>query len=112
MISLHDRIKKNNLAISFLLVVLIFVSIGIFTINGLHTLGDLTRRIYEHPLVVSNTSLNAALDITKIHPPSKIFYMINIFDKYLRSVSLKFTHPETSEMGYRTDFEILLKEVL
>jgi hypothetical protein len=31
------------------------------------TLGNLTRTIYEHPLVVSNASLNAALNIEKMH---------------------------------------------
>lgn len=37
--------------------------------------------------------------------------MINSFDVYLKSVSKKFAHPETSEMGYRTDFEVLLKDI-
>ena len=37
--------------------------------------------------------------------------MKNIFDKYLHSISSKFSHPETSEMGYRTDFEILLQGI-
>jgi hypothetical protein len=37
--------------------------------------------------------------------------MKNIFKKYLHSISLKFLHPETSEMGYRTDFEILLQGI-
>lgn len=37
--------------------------------------------------------------------------MQNIFDNYIRSVSKKFSHKETSEMGYRADFENLLKEI-
>ena len=37
--------------------------------------------------------------------------MSNLFETYLNSVSKKFSHPETSEMGYRTDFEILLKGI-
>jgi predicted helicase len=37
--------------------------------------------------------------------------MQNIFDKYIQSISSKFSHKETSEMGYRADFEILLKEI-
>ncbi|MFH0891044.1 MAG: hypothetical protein V1856_03360, partial [Candidatus Liptonbacteria bacterium] len=32
-------------------------------------------------------------------------------EKYIQSVSVKFSHPETSEMGYRADFEALLKTV-
>jgi len=35
--------------------------------------------------------------------------MNDLFTAYIQSVSKKFSHKETSEMGYRTDFEILLK---
>ncbi|MBN1633523.1 MAG: N-6 DNA methylase [Ignavibacteria bacterium] len=35
----------------------------------------------------------------------------NIFDTYIKSITAKFSHVETSEMGYRTDFEILLKGI-
>ncbi|MBU1299799.1 MAG: hypothetical protein KKF20_05700 [Bacteroidetes bacterium] len=35
--------------------------------------------------------------------------MQNIFDNYIKSIASKFSHVETSEMGYRADFEILLK---
>lgn len=37
--------------------------------------------------------------------------MQNIFENYIKSISSKFSHEETSEMGYRTDFEILLKGI-
>jgi len=37
--------------------------------------------------------------------------MQDIFENYIQSISLKFSHDETTEMGYRTDFEILLKEI-
>lgn len=30
---------------------------------------------------------------------------------FIQAVSIKFSHTETSEMGYRTDFEILLKGI-
>ena len=67
MTSLLNTINKQKLPISFFLIIIIFISFEIFTIKGLQTLGDLTRKIYEHPLVVSNASLHAALDITKMH---------------------------------------------
>ena len=35
----------------------------------------------------------------------------SIFDNYIQSISSKFSHKETSEMGYRTDFEILIKDI-
>ena len=34
-----------------------------------------------------------------------------MMSKYLKSVSSKFAHKETSEMGYRTDFELLLNGI-
>lgn len=37
--------------------------------------------------------------------------MDNFFSNYIQSVSNKFSHKETSEMGYRTDFENLLKGI-
>jgi len=37
--------------------------------------------------------------------------MKTTFESYLASVSKKFANQETSEMGYRTDFENLLKEI-
>lgn len=36
--------------------------------------------------------------------------MKKLFENYIHSVSSKFAHAETSEMGYRTDFEILLNK--
>jgi predicted helicase len=37
--------------------------------------------------------------------------MQKIFENYIQSISSKFVHKETSEMGYRTDFEILIKGI-
>lgn len=37
--------------------------------------------------------------------------MQNLFETYTKSINAKFSHKETSEMGYRTDFEILLKGI-
>ncbi len=37
--------------------------------------------------------------------------MKNYFDNYIHSISKKFSYEETSEMGYRADFEILLREI-
>lgn len=38
-------------------------------------------------------------------------FMQNFFEDYIQSISSKFSHEETSEMGYRTDFEILIKGI-
>jgi len=71
MISITNTINNQKLPISFFLIIFLFVLFGIVTINGLRTLGDFTKTIYEHPLVVSNASLHAALNIAKIHRSMK-----------------------------------------
>ena len=81
MISLTNIIKKHTLTLSFLLIIVLFLSFGIFTIKGLYTLSDLTKMIYEHPLVVSNASLNAALNITKMHRSMKDVVLANSPDE-------------------------------
>lgn len=77
MAAIRDTIRKHRLTISFLLIIVLFLSIGIITIRGLFTLGQLTRTIYEHPLVVSNASLTAALNITKMHRSMKDVVLAN-----------------------------------
>lgn len=37
--------------------------------------------------------------------------MQKLFENYINSISSKFSYEETSEMGYRADFEALLKEI-
>lgn len=37
--------------------------------------------------------------------------MQNVFENYIQAISAKFHYEETSEMGYRADFEILLKGI-
>jgi predicted helicase len=37
--------------------------------------------------------------------------MKDVIERYIKEITSKFSHEETSEMGYRTDFEILLKGV-
>ncbi len=37
--------------------------------------------------------------------------MKNLFEKYIASISTKFSHKETTEMGYRADFEALISGI-
>jgi hypothetical protein len=49
----------------------LFVSFGSISLWEVHTVGNLTKMIYEHPLVVSNAALNAAINMTKMHRSMK-----------------------------------------
>lgn len=58
---------KHKLVLGFMLVIVMFVSFGIISLSEVHTVGNLTKTIYEHPLVVSNAALNADINMTKMH---------------------------------------------
>ena len=66
-----DKLKQVNvtrrLIWAFSILVLIFILFGMFTIYDIHTVSELTRTIYNHPLAVSNAALQSNVSITKIH---------------------------------------------
>ena len=65
------RWKRHRLPAAFVLIIVLFLSFGLFTIRGVWNIGELTRTIYEHPLVVSNAALTSALEIAKMHRSMK-----------------------------------------
>jgi hypothetical protein len=65
------HLKKRWLTVSFILIIVLFLSTGILIIQGLFSQAQLTRTIYHHPLIVSNASLTAALNIAKMHRSMK-----------------------------------------
>ena len=66
-----EKAVKYKLALGFLLVIVLYVSFGVISLTEMHTLGNLTKMIYEHPLVVSNAALNAGINMTKMHRSMK-----------------------------------------
>jgi hypothetical protein len=68
---LSEKTVKYKLALGFLLVIVLFVSFGVISIREVYTVGNLTKMIYKHPLVVSNAALNAGINMTKMHRSMK-----------------------------------------
>lgn len=64
-------LRKHKLTLGFVLIILLFLCFGLFSVRGLFELGEVTRTIYKHPLVVSNASLQAGLNMTKMHRDMK-----------------------------------------
>lgn len=79
--SIVPKIRQHSLALSFLLIIFVFLIIGIVITKNLIALGNFTRTIYEHPLVVSNASLNAALTVTKMHRSMKDVVLATSFEE-------------------------------
>jgi methyl-accepting chemotaxis protein len=50
---------------------MLFVSFGVISLREVHTVGNLIKMIYKHPLVVSNAALDAAVNMTKMHRSMK-----------------------------------------
>ena len=69
--AISQETAKHILALGFLLVILLFVSSDIISLREVQTVGKLTQMIYDHPLVVSNASLNAGINMTKMHRSMK-----------------------------------------
>ena len=77
----NEKTVKYKLVIGFLLVIVLFVSFGVISLWEVHTLGKLTKMIYEHPLVVSNAALNAGINMTKMHRSMKDVALSNSLDE-------------------------------
>lgn len=63
--------NKNVLIVSYIAIIFLFFTSGILTYLGLREVTKITQKIYSHPLVVSNASITAAYNITKMHRSMK-----------------------------------------
>ena len=62
---------KQRLLLSFLLIIVLFVIGGGISLQEMHTMTDLSNKLYKHPFAVSNASLKAGLGVTKMHRSMK-----------------------------------------
>ncbi len=85
--SFTATLRKHKLTLGFVLIILLFLCFGLLTIRGLFELGQLTRTIYKHPLVVSNASLLAGLNITKMHRDMKDVVLSNSNEELEKALS-------------------------
>jgi len=108
MTSLKRKTKKYKLTISFIFIIVLFFAIGAITVRGLFALGTLTRTIYEHPLVVSNASLIAALNSTKMHRSMKDVVLANSPDEM--KIALKAVSENEHKVYQQLD--IIREEIL
>jgi len=71
MVSLKSNLQKHQLSLSFLLVILVFVVFGYISFKEVQQLGGTAKKIFSHPLVVSNAALNTDLNIIQMHRSMK-----------------------------------------
>ena len=70
-----DKLKTTNirrsLIFTFCLLILIFIFYGLLSLFDHNTIFNLTKTIYDHPLVVSNAALHSDASIAKMHRSMK-----------------------------------------
>ncbi len=64
---LKNMTIKFRMILSFVLIVALFVVFGMISMGQMGVLGGLTATLYNHPLKVSNASLNAKTGIISMH---------------------------------------------
>ncbi len=62
---------KARMIFAFGVFVLISAGFGVFSLNRMNTLGELTQILYNHPLRVSNAALSASTGVLKMHRSMK-----------------------------------------
>jgi methyl-accepting chemotaxis protein len=62
---------RNKLIAGFTLLIALVVITGVFSLNEINILSDLTVKLYKHPLTVTRASLQANVDIIKMHRSMK-----------------------------------------
>ena len=85
-----DKPKQINmirrLILSFSILVLIFVLFGLYVFYGIHTASELTHKIYNHPLVVSNAALQSNISILKMNLSTKDVVLLNSQSEINRTI--------------------------
>ncbi len=87
---MHDERRNNisrKLIFGFGWLIIIFVLYQVYTLYEVHTISKLTRTIYDHPLVVSNASLQANVSITKMHRNMKDVVLFESDDRIQKSIA-------------------------
>jgi len=108
MATLNKNTIKHKLALGFLLIIVLFVSFGIVALREVHILGNLTKMIYEHPLVVSNASLNAGIYMTEMHRSMKDVALSNSLDELNIAINVVNEH---EQLVYR-QLDVIRKKII
>ena len=77
---------SRRLMLGFGALISIFILFGVFTLYDIHRVSKLSRTVYNHPLVVSNTALEANASIARMHRSMKDVVLFNSFSRIQQSI--------------------------
>lgn len=88
-IKTHEQ-NHQRLILGFCIIISFFLGFGLFTLSTIQKLSKLTNIIYNHPLAVSNASLQANVSIAKMHRNMKDVVLFDSkldLDRFLAAVN-------------------------
>lgn len=87
-----SRPRQSNitkgLIFGFCTLISIFLLFGVYTLYDIHRISQLSRIIYNHPLVVSNAALQANASIVKIHRSMKDVVLFHSLSRIQQSIEI------------------------
>jgi len=79
---------KKRLILGFCALISIFLLFGVYTLYDIHRISQLSRIIYNHPLVVSNAALQANTSIVKMHRSMKDVVLFHSLSRIQPSIEI------------------------
>ena len=83
----QSKITKRMI-FGFSALILIFLLFGVYTLYDIHRISQLSRNIYNHPLVVSNAALQANASIVKMHRSMKDVVLFHSLSRIQQSIEI------------------------
>ena len=78
----------KRLILGFCALISIFLLFGVYTLYDIHRISQLSRDIYNHPLIVSNAALQANTSIVKMHRSMKDVVLFNSVSRIQQSIEI------------------------
>jgi PAS domain S-box-containing protein len=79
---------KKRLILGFCALISIFLLFGVYSLYDIHRISQLSRIIYNHPLVVSNAALQANTSIVKMHRSMKDVVLFHSLSRIQQSIEI------------------------
>ncbi len=104
---IYDRGRKN-IIVSFISVSVLLIVFGLISISKMIDLSDLTQKLYEHPLKVTNATKNIQIHLISIHRHMKDV----ILSKDEKDIIIAIENVRRNEKKVYEEFDIVFENYL
>lgn len=99
---------RNKLILGFSLLIIMIIAMGIISLTRIDLLGNLTVKMYKHPLTVTRASLQANVGIIKMHRSMKDVALA----KNTASMEAASRKVDTYEQGVYKEYAVVTDRIL